>query len=79
MTQRLAELVAPIHVDEFMSTYWRREHLFCPGAAERFAGLGVHVVRGAASFVDKATVIAGDSRIKARRFVIATADALVFE
>ena len=39
MTQRLAELVAPIHVDEFMSTYWRREHLFCPGAAERFAGL----------------------------------------
>ena len=41
-------------------------------SAERFAGLGVHVIRGAASFVDKATVIAGDSRIKARRFVIAT-------
>lgn len=41
-------------------------------SAERYAGLGVHVVYGGASFVDKETVIAGDSRIKARRFVIAT-------
>jgi pyruvate/2-oxoglutarate dehydrogenase complex dihydrolipoamide dehydrogenase (E3) component len=41
-------------------------------SAERFAGLGVHVIHGAASFADKATVIAGDSRIRARRFVIAT-------
>lgn len=41
-------------------------------SAERFAGLGVHVVHGAASFADKTTVVAGDSRIKARRFVIAT-------
>ena len=41
-------------------------------SAERFAGLGVHVIHGAASFADKATVVAGDSRIKARRFVIAT-------
>lgn len=41
-------------------------------SAERLAALGVHVIRGAASFADKTTVVAGDSRIKARRFVIAT-------
>jgi pyruvate/2-oxoglutarate dehydrogenase complex dihydrolipoamide dehydrogenase (E3) component len=41
-------------------------------SAERLAGLGVHVIRGAASFVDKAMVVAGDHFIKARRFVIAT-------
>lgn len=39
---------------------------------ERLAGLGVHVIYGAAAFVDKETVVAGDSRIKARRFVVAT-------
>jgi pyruvate/2-oxoglutarate dehydrogenase complex dihydrolipoamide dehydrogenase (E3) component len=39
---------------------------------ERFTGLGVHVIKGAARFKDKATVIVGDSEIKARRFVIAT-------
>src|SRR6185312_15121272 len=38
---------------------------------ERFTGLGVHVIAGAARFTDKATVAVGDFEIKARRFVIA--------
>jgi pyruvate/2-oxoglutarate dehydrogenase complex dihydrolipoamide dehydrogenase (E3) component len=41
-------------------------------SAERFAGLGVRVIAAAAKFVDKSTVVAGDFRITARRFVIAT-------
>lgn len=39
---------------------------------ERFAGLGVRVLTTAGHFIDKSTVAAGDYRIKARRFVIAT-------
>jgi pyruvate/2-oxoglutarate dehydrogenase complex dihydrolipoamide dehydrogenase (E3) component len=38
----------------------------------RFEGLGVHVIKAAARFLDGATVEAGGERIKARRFVIAT-------
>jgi pyruvate/2-oxoglutarate dehydrogenase complex dihydrolipoamide dehydrogenase (E3) component len=41
-------------------------------AAERFAGLGVRVIRAAARFTGKSMVEAGERRIKARRFVIAT-------
>ncbi len=39
---------------------------------ERIAGLGVHVVEGAARFTDEQTVMVGDVTIRARRFVIAT-------
>jgi pyruvate/2-oxoglutarate dehydrogenase complex dihydrolipoamide dehydrogenase (E3) component len=40
---------------------------------ERFTGLGVHVIEGAARFKDATTVTVGDKfEIKARRFVIAT-------
>ncbi len=39
---------------------------------ERFEGLGVRVLRDWARFVDEKTVIAGEHRITARRFVIAT-------
>ncbi len=39
---------------------------------ERFTGLGVHVIEGAARFIDKATVAVGEHTVKARRFVIAT-------
>ena len=39
---------------------------------ERFTGLGVRVIQAAARFIDKATVAAGEHRITARRFVIAT-------
>ncbi len=39
---------------------------------ERFAGLGVRVIEGAARFTDNRTVTVGDTEIKARRFVIAT-------
>ena len=41
-------------------------------SAERFTGLGVNVIRAAAQFICRDTVLAGDQRIKARRFVIAT-------
>ncbi|MGP1356218.1 dihydrolipoyl dehydrogenase family protein [Roseicyclus sp.] len=39
---------------------------------ERFAGLGVHVIRERARFVSETEVEAGPHRIRARRFVIAT-------
>ena len=40
---------------------------------ERFTGLGVRVIRGAARFKDRRTVLVGeDTQIRARRFVIAT-------
>jgi pyruvate/2-oxoglutarate dehydrogenase complex dihydrolipoamide dehydrogenase (E3) component len=42
---------------------------------ERFTGLGVRVIAGSAAFADARTVTAGDARIKARRFVIATGSA----
>lgn len=41
-------------------------------SVERFEGLGVHVVKAAATFIDATIVDAGGERIKARRFVIAT-------
>ncbi|HRD74615.1 MAG TPA: FAD-dependent oxidoreductase [Hyphomicrobiaceae bacterium] len=41
-------------------------------SVERFTGLGVRVIQAAARFLDKSTVIAGDTAVKARRFVIAT-------
>jgi len=45
-------------------------------SAERFTGLGVRVIAGAARFTDAGTVAVGDAvSIKARRFVIATGSA----
>jgi len=41
-------------------------------AEERYAGLGVRVIRAHARFVDPQTVEAGGQRIRARRFVLAT-------
>ena len=41
-------------------------------SVERFTGLGVRVIQAAGRFIDKTTVVAGDHRIKARRFIIAT-------
>jgi len=41
-------------------------------ARERMAGLGVHVIEGAARFADERTVAVDDFAIRARRFVIAT-------
>jgi pyruvate/2-oxoglutarate dehydrogenase complex dihydrolipoamide dehydrogenase (E3) component len=40
-------------------------------SAARFTGLGVRVIKGAARFKDRATILVGDVEIKARRFVIA--------
>jgi len=39
---------------------------------ERFEGLGVHVIRDMARFISETEVQAGDTVVKARRFVIAT-------
>ena len=41
-------------------------------SVERFTGLGVRVILGVARFLDKRTVQAGECKVKARRFVIAT-------
>jgi len=41
-------------------------------SVERFAGLGVKVIRAGGHFITRDTLLAGDQRIKARRFVIAT-------
>ena len=41
-------------------------------SVERFTSLGVRVVQAEAAFADRRTVVAGDYRIRARRFVIAT-------
>lgn len=41
-------------------------------SVERFTGLGVQVIQGTASFLDKTSVAVGDKVIKAHRFVIAT-------
>lgn len=40
-------------------------------SVERFSGLGVTVIQARGRFVDRETVEAGDTRIKARRFVLA--------
>src|SRR5690606_24392748 len=41
-------------------------------SAERFAALGIDVIKAEAKFVDRRTLRAGDRMIRARRFVIAT-------
>lgn len=41
-------------------------------SVERFTGLGVKVIRAAGHFITRDTLLAGDQRIKARRFVVAT-------
>lgn len=41
-------------------------------SVERFEGLGVTVIQGAARFLDRDTVEANGQRIKARRFIVAT-------
>jgi len=41
-------------------------------SVERFTGLGVKVIKAVGRFVRRDTVMAGDQRIKARRFIVAT-------
>jgi hypothetical protein len=38
-TDRLTALLHPLPIGDFLSTYWRRQHLWCKGAAGRFSGL----------------------------------------
>ena len=35
----LSELLTPVSVNDFLSTYWRTRPLFCRGRSDRFAGL----------------------------------------
>jgi ribosomal protein L16 Arg81 hydroxylase len=35
----LSDLLGPVQVDEFLSTYWLKRHLFCRGPAHRFSPL----------------------------------------
>lgn len=44
-------------------------------SAERYTAMGVRVIRAEARFEDRRTVLAGEHRIRARRFVIATGSA----
>ncbi len=46
-------------------------------SVERFTGLGVKVIEATGRFLDKDTVAAGEVRIKARRFVVATGSTAV--
>jgi pyruvate/2-oxoglutarate dehydrogenase complex dihydrolipoamide dehydrogenase (E3) component len=41
-------------------------------SAERMAGMGIRVLRGTGHFITRDTLLVGEQRIKARRFVIAT-------
>jgi pyruvate/2-oxoglutarate dehydrogenase complex dihydrolipoamide dehydrogenase (E3) component len=41
-------------------------------SAERMTGMGVQVLRGTGHFITRDTVLVGEQRIKARRFVVAT-------
>ncbi|MBT4890075.1 MAG: FAD-dependent oxidoreductase, partial [Rhodospirillales bacterium] len=41
-------------------------------SVERFEGLGVQVIKGAARFVGNREILANDTRVTARRFVVAT-------
>lgn len=44
-------------------------------SVERFTGLGVNVIKAHGTFIDKKTLKAGDTLIRARKFVIATGSA----
>jgi pyruvate/2-oxoglutarate dehydrogenase complex dihydrolipoamide dehydrogenase (E3) component len=46
-------------------------------STERFEGLGVRVIAAEARFIDRRTIRAGDTRVRPRRFVIATGSAPV--
>jgi ribosomal protein L16 Arg81 hydroxylase len=35
----LSALLVPVSVDDFLSRYWGKQHLFCRGSADKFAGL----------------------------------------
>jgi ribosomal protein L16 Arg81 hydroxylase len=39
MPSWLSALFAPVSVDEFLSSYWLKQHLFCHGSVDRFSGL----------------------------------------
>ena len=46
-------------------------------SVERFESLGVHVIQAAGKFIGRREVVAGDARIKAKYFVVATGSSAV--
>ena len=76
-----ARNAAALGIDAEVKADFRRVHAHVHGviaaiapndSAERFTGLGVRVIKGAARFKDADTVVVNEIEIKARRFVIAT-------
>jgi ribosomal protein L16 Arg81 hydroxylase len=39
MPSWLSALLAPVSVDEFLSSYWLKQHLYCRGSSDRFSDL----------------------------------------
>jgi pyruvate/2-oxoglutarate dehydrogenase complex dihydrolipoamide dehydrogenase (E3) component len=77
MRQGAALGIAPVEPTVDMAAVRRHIDQVIAGIAphdsvERFEGLGVRVIRARARFTDPDTIEAGGSRIKARRFVVAT-------
>jgi pyruvate/2-oxoglutarate dehydrogenase complex dihydrolipoamide dehydrogenase (E3) component len=76
-----ARSAAPLGVDANVKVDFARVHDHVRGviaaiapndSVERFTGLGVRVIKGAARFKDAGTIVVNDVEVKARRFVIAT-------
>jgi pyruvate/2-oxoglutarate dehydrogenase complex dihydrolipoamide dehydrogenase (E3) component len=77
----IARSAAPLGVDASVKVDFARVHDHIRGviaaiapndSVERFTGLGVRVIKGAARFKDAGTIVVNDVEVKARRFVIAT-------
>ena len=48
------------------------DRIACHDSQERFENMGVHVIRESGAFLDPNTLQAGDFRVKAKKFVLAT-------
>jgi pyruvate/2-oxoglutarate dehydrogenase complex dihydrolipoamide dehydrogenase (E3) component len=77
----IARSASPLGIDANVKVDFARVHDHVRGviaaiapndSVERFTGLGVRVIKGAARFKDAGTVVVNDFEVKARRFVIAT-------
>ena len=77
----MARAAKPLGIDANVKVDFARVHDHIRGviaaiapndSVERFTGLGVRVIKGAARFKDADTVVVNDIAVKARRFVIAT-------
>ena len=76
-----ALLAAAARGDDFAAAYDHMRHVIATiephDSAERFRGLGAHVVFGKAQFVARRFLEVGDTSVTARRFIVATGSAPV--